>query len=57
VVLIEFFFEEWKETTLVEALRKAIDFIRASEICAESADAPKKAKVPINRNLAEETGD
>ena len=37
---------EHKETTLAEALRKAADFIQATEICADSADTPKKAKNP-----------
>ena len=41
---------EQKETTLAEALRKAADFIRATEICTESMNAPKKAKVLVDRN-------
>ena len=35
---------EQKETTLDEARRKAANFIRATEICADNADAPKKMK-------------
>lgn len=41
---------EQKETTLAEALRKLADFIRATKICAESTNAPKKAKAPVDRN-------
>ena len=32
------------------ALRKATNFIRTIEICAEGAETPKKAKVPVGRN-------
>jgi len=39
-----------KESTLAEALRKATNFIRATEICAEGANASKKTKVPVDRN-------
>lgn len=46
----KFSLTEQKETTLVEALRNAADFIRATAICVEGADAPKKAKVPVDRN-------
>ena len=46
----KFFLAEQKETTLAKALRKATDFICATKICAEAADAPKKAKVPIDGN-------
>jgi len=42
---------EQKETTLVAALRKATDFIRATEICADSLDAPKKAKALGDKNF------
>jgi len=42
-----------KETTLAEALRKAADFIRATEICADSPHTPKKTKVPGDRNRGE----
>lgn len=42
---------EQKETTLAEALRKAADFIRATEICAEGSDAPKRAKAPGDRGF------
>jgi len=38
----KFSLAELKETTLAEALRKAVDFIRATEICANSADARTK---------------
>ena len=41
----KFFLAKQKETMLAEALKKLADFIRAMEICAESTDAPKKAKV------------
>jgi len=41
---------EQKETTLAKALRKAADFIRASEIYANNSDAPN-AKIPGNKNL------
>ena len=44
--------DEHKETTLAEVLRKAVDFIRATKIYAESRDAPKKAKAPVDRNPA-----
>ena len=46
----KFFLVKQKKTTLAEALRRAADFIRATEICAESTDAPKKVKAPVNRN-------
>jgi len=42
---------EQKETTLAEALRKAADFIRAIEICADSSDVPKKTRVPGDKNF------
>jgi len=45
---------EQKETTLAEVLRKAADFIRANEISAESTDALKKAKDPVDRNTGHE---
>jgi len=32
-------------------LRKAADFIHPTKICPESADPPKKAKVPVDRNV------
>jgi len=40
----KFSLAEQKETTLAEVLRKAADFIQATEICADSTDAPKKTK-------------
>ena len=46
----KFSLAEQKGTTLVEALRKAADFICATEICAKGTDAPKKTKVPVDRN-------
>jgi len=46
----KFFLVEQEETTLAKALRKAADFNRATEICAKDVDAPKKAKVPADRN-------
>lgn len=46
---------EQKETTLVEALRKAVNFIHATEICTASTDVPKKAKVPRNRSPSQRT--
>jgi len=42
--------DEEKETILAEALRKATDFIHATKICVESTDAPKKARIPVDRN-------
>jgi len=42
---------EQKETVLAEALGKAADFIRATEICADNSNAPKKARVPGDKNL------
>jgi len=48
--LFKFSLAKQKATTLAEALRKAADFIRATEIYAEGADAPRKAKVPIDMN-------
>jgi len=42
---------EKKETTLAEARRKAADFIRATEICADSSDAPKKMKALGDKSL------
>lgn len=47
----KFSLAQQKETTLMEALRKIVNFICATEICAEGVDAPKKTKVPIDRNL------
>ena len=38
------------ETTLAEALRKAVDFICVAEVCAESTYGSKRAKVPANTN-------
>jgi len=46
----KFFLAEQKETTLTEALRKATNFIRASEICADSSKAPRKGKILVERN-------
>ena len=42
---------EQEETTLVEALRNAADFIHATEICADNSDAPKKVRIPGVKNL------
>jgi len=42
---------EQKEMTLVDALRKAADFIRATEICTDSSDAPKKMKALGDRGF------
>ena len=39
-----------KETALAKALRKVVDFIHATKICAENTDTSKKAKIPVNRN-------
>jgi len=39
------------ETTLAKVLRKAADFIRATEICVDSSDIPKKAKVRGDKNF------
>ena len=46
----KFSLAEQKEITLVEVLRKAADFIRATEIRADSSDALKKAKALAKRN-------
>jgi len=35
---------------LAEALRKVADFIRATEICADNSDAPKKVRIPMDKN-------
>jgi len=47
----KFSLAEQKEMTLAKALRKAADFIRATEICADSSDIPKTAKVPGDTNF------
>ena len=47
----KFSLAEQKKTTLAEALRKAADFIRATEICVEGTDAPKKAKALGDRGF------
>jgi len=39
---LKFFLAEQKETTLVEALRKTVDFIRATEICTDNSDARRR---------------
>ena len=39
----------------MEALRKAVDFIHATEISVESVDVPKKAKVLRDRNPSQRT--
>jgi len=44
---------EQKETSLAEALRKAADFIWATEIYAGSADIVKKAKAQGDRNTGQ----
>jgi len=36
---------------LAEALRKAADFIRVTEICVDNSDVPKKTKVPRDKNF------
>ena len=46
----KFSFAEQKETTLIEALRRSAAFIRATEISAESTDASRKARIPVDRN-------
>ena len=48
---------EQKETTLVEALRKAVDFIHSTEIYTESTNSPKRAKVPVDRNPSRKVGE
>ena len=40
-----------KETMLAEALKNAIDFICATKIYADNFDAPKKARIPGDKNL------
>jgi len=47
----KFSLAERTETTLAEALRKAADFIHTIEICADNSDAPKKARIPGDKNL------
>ena len=47
----KFALAEDKEMTLGEALRKAADLIRATEICADSLDVLKKARVPRDKNF------
>jgi len=47
---LKFSLADQKETTLAKALRKAADFIGATEICADSSNAPRKVKTPIERN-------
>jgi len=47
----KFALAEQKETTLTEALRMATNFIRATQICANNSDAPKKAKVSGDKNF------
>ena len=42
---------EQKETALAEALRRAADFIPATEICADSSDVPNKARVLGDKNF------
>ena len=42
---------EQKEATLSEALRKAADSVRATEIYAKSTNAPKKTKTPVDKNV------
>ena len=46
----KFSLAEQKEIALVEDLRKATGSIRIVEVCAESTDASKKAKIPADRN-------
>ena len=46
----KFSLAEQKETTLAEALRKAADFIRTTEIYADNSDRPKKARIPRDKN-------
>ena len=47
---------EQKETTLAAALRKAADFIWATEICVDNSDAPKKTKALGDKNSNHVTG-
>jgi len=35
---------------LAEALRKVAGFIRATKICADNSDGPKKARIPMDKN-------
>ena len=46
----KFSLAEQKETTLAKALRKVADFIRATEICTDNSDAPKKVRIPMDKN-------
>jgi len=48
----KFSLAEQKETTLAEALRKAVDFIQATEIYTDSANTPKKTKNPGDRGFS-----
>ena len=48
---IQVLFSRVKGDDISEALQKAADFIQATEICAKSTDAPKKAKATVDRNL------
>ena len=47
----KFSLAEQKEMTLAVALRKATDFIRATEIYVNSPDAPKKTKALEDKNF------
>ena len=40
----KFSLTQQKETTLVKALRRAVNFIWVTEICIDSSDVPKKTK-------------
>jgi len=46
----KFSLTEQKETILVEALRKATDFIRATKISDDSFNALRKGKILVDRN-------
>jgi len=52
----KFSLAEQKETMLAEALRKAADFIQATEICTDNSNAPKKPKALGDGTLIVATG-
>ena len=47
----KFSLAEQNETMLAEALRKATDFIHATQICADNSDTPQKVRPLADRNL------
>ena len=47
----KFSLAEQKEKTLADTLRKATDFIRATKICPDRSYAPKKSRIPGEKNF------